>query len=264
MVLVVVGILFGSCGTPDVAPVQDEQQAVTQGAGAGSLAECETGADLAENPDCRFVAYVNSINTFWDDSFAARNARYRPAVTTVFTGQVTTDGCGSASSAVGPFYCPADETVYFDLTFFDELERVYGASGGDFADAYVIAHEYGHHISNLTGSFDKVRTQRGPESDAVRLELQADCYAGIWASGAEEGTGPNGEPFLLTVTEEDIAEGLDAARVVGDDDIQQAFQGSVSPETWTHGSSQQRQRWFRIGYESGDFATCDTFRATTL
>ena len=203
------------------------------------------------------------MQSFWDEEFTRRGAQYSPARTNVFTGGVQT-GCGQASSAVGPFYCPADRGVYVDLGFYEELQTRFGGQGGDFAEAYVLAHEYGHHIQNLTGQMQQVRTQQGPDSDAVRLELQADCYAGVWAYHAVSTPGPDGEPLIVELTQQDIQEGLNAAQIVGDDWIQERFQGTVTPETWTHGSSEQRQRWFLQGYERGDLAACDTFSASRL
>lgn len=220
--------------------------------------ECQTGADIDENPDCRFVLYVNSIQDYWQDEFARRGATYPMAVTTFFTGSVTT-GCGTASAQVGPFYCPADRGVYLDLGFFDELRTRFGASGGAFGEAYVLAHEYGHHIQNLTGQMQQVQPGSGPTSDAVRLELQADCYAGVWTSRALSTDTEDGQPLITEVSQQDIQDGLDAAQVVGDDYIQERFQGTVSPESWTHGSSEQRQRWFSTGLESGRLESCDTF-----
>lgn len=220
---------------------------------------CETGADAAERQDCRIVAFVNSIQDHW----AAAIDGYRPTVTNFFSGSVTTGGCGSATSAVGPFYCPADQQVYIDLGFFETLESRFGASGGDFAEAYVLAHEYGHHVQNLLG----IRGDRdqGAESDAVRQELQADCFAGTWAHHAT--TTPDastGEVLILELTRRDIEEALSAAAAVGDDRIQEAATGQVDPHTWTHGSAEQRQRWFLVGYDTGDPTDCDTFAATDL
>ena len=223
------------------------------------LEECRTGADAERSQECRIVAVVNSIQQLWSQQVEG----YRPAVTNFFTGSVTTNGCGSASSAVGPFYCPADEQIYVDLGFFDDLESRFGAQGGDFAEAYVLAHEYGHHVQNLVG----IRAERGsgPESEAVRQELQADCFAGVWAHHATTTPDPaTGEVLILELTDEDIREALSAAAAVGDDRIQESATGQVDPHTWTHGSAEQRQRWFLTGYDTGDPNRCDTFAAAQL
>jgi predicted metalloprotease len=211
--------------------------------------ECRTGEDAAERQDCRIIGYVNSIQDYWSGALDG----YQRAPTTFFTGQVST-GCGQASSAVGPFYCPNDQGIYIDLGFFEVLENQLGAEGGPFAEAYVLAHEYGHHIQNLTGVLTGGGGQ-GAESRAVRTELQADCYAGVWGFHAVD-TG-----FLEPITDEQVAQAMDTAEAIGDDRIQAKTQGQVNPETWTHGSSEQRQEWFRIGLDTGDPNRCDTFNA---
>jgi predicted metalloprotease len=261
LVILLVALCTG--GDPSSVIETTNQVQAQQGEIDSLETQCQIGADVEENPDCRFVFYVNSIQDYWDDEFARRGATYSPATTNFFTGAVQT-GCGGASSQVGPFYCPADQSVYLDLGFFDQLRTQFGGSGGDFAEAYVLAHEYGHHIQNLTGQMQQVRPGSGPTSGAVRLELQADCYAGVWARHATTTDTAEGEPLITEVTEEDINEGLNAAATVGDDYIQERFQGTVSPESWTHGSSEQRQRWFAVGYRTGDLAACDTFSTNQL
>ncbi|MGD0527767.1 MAG: neutral zinc metallopeptidase [Polyangiaceae bacterium] len=209
-----------------------------------------------ESPEVHFVGFVlDDVQTTWSNLFFAERGRaYRHAKLVLYTDSTRT-GCGIGSAATGPFYCPADEQIYLDLGFFRELSGKLGARG-QFAQAYVIAHEMGHHVQKLLGvDMSSVGTARGATSGSVRLELQADCYAGIWAHSTKERN---------LLDSGDIDSALGAAAAVGDDRLQRMATGTVSPEAWTHGSSAERKRWFTKGYTSGKLADCDTFGASSL
>lgn len=209
----------------------------------------------------RFVDVVSgNIDAVWTEMFRRSGETYRRPDAMVLYDRATGTGCGMGQSAMGPFYCPADRKVYLDLSFWQELETKFGA-GGEAARAYVIAHEIGHHVQNLTGASDQARRMgaKGAESGSVRLELQADCYAGVWAAHAA--TVSDGQ---VALDPRDIEDGLRAASAVGDDTLQQRSQGQVMPDAFTHGSSEQRMRWFRKGVQTGDPAACDTFSARSL
>jgi len=225
------------------------------GGGEGTEVACQTGEQANESIDCRMDGAYASLDLYW----AGQVDGYRsPADFVLFTDGVST-GCGNASSAVGPFYCPPDESIYLDTGFYDELSSQFGATAGPLAQLYVVAHEWGHHIQNITGQTEGLDTsQTGPDSDGVRLELQADCFAGAWVGAAETTVDENGVPFLEPVTPQQLADALNAAEAIGDDRIQETTQGQVNPETWTHGSSEQRQKWFEVGRTQGPQA-CDTF-----
>jgi uncharacterized protein len=257
IVLLQSGVLGGSGGSPGAS---------TGGTGTtGTLANCRTGADANNNESCALLADINSIQSFWAVELPKQGGpQYTKAKAVFFDGQ-TSSGCGAAQSAMGPFYCPVDKHVYLDRTFFkDMLQGQLGAKGGPFSEAYVLAHEYGHHVQDLLGTMSKVHTQQGPTSDSVRLELQADCYAGIWTKHATTAPDQSGQPFILDLTKDDISRALDAARAVGDDRIQQRTSGRVNPEQWTHGSAEERMRWFTTGMQQGTLQACDTFSAKQL
>lgn len=239
-------------------------------AGTGSdavsqqISQCRTGADANRDDTCRVIGTVNSVQDFWDTYLPKHGKQYRQAKTVLYQGSTQTQ-CGTGSAQMGPFYCPLDSQVYIDVSFFNDLSTKYGADGGSLAQMYVVAHEYGHHVQQLTGVLNRAQQDpQGPQSGAVRTELQADCYAGLWVRHASTTKDAEGRTLLKPVTQQDISSALSAASAVGDDRIQQKAQGHVTPESWTHGSSAQRQKWFMAGYNSGDMNACDTFNTPNL
>jgi predicted metalloprotease len=254
LLVVVVALVFGG----NVLGGGDSDQSAT-------LDQCADGSD-ADRQDCRIAIDVNAIQAFWADALPEQgDVDYAEADTAYLAGSTST-GCGQATSAMGPFYCPNDKTVYLDLTFFDDmLQGQLGASGGEFQEAYVLAHEYGHHIQDLLGTLGEHQSgATGATSESVRIELQADCYAGIWTHYATTAKDEQGEPFITEISDQDIKDAIDAATAVGDDRIQQQTSGRVNPDQWTHGSAAERVQWFQTGYGAGQLAACDTFAPGAL
>jgi predicted metalloprotease len=226
--------------------------------------ECSSAnPDRTGNLDCQNTLYINSIQAFWTTELPqVFNVTYQKADTEFFTGQTQT-GCGVADSGAGPFYCPEDQKVHIDLTFYQQLTDQFGAKG-QFAQPYVLAHEYGHRIQDLVGTMAKVNQyeqQGGTTANrySVMLELQADCYAGVWAAHATQTKDAAGRPIFTSVTQQDVTDAVNAAGAVGDDAIQKQAGQQVNPDTFTHGSSAQREQWVSQGYKTGDPKQCDTF-----
>ena len=265
IILLIIGLIFGI--NPGQLPTNpgggggfnDGQVQAGGSTDPNAFAECRTGADANKNDRCRVIATVNSLNAFWSAELPRYGREYPPAKTILYTGS-TQSGCGTASNQVGPFYCPLDKQVYIDSDFFAILSQQFGSSTGPLAQEYVVAHEYGHYIQDLLGLLDRAQQDpRGTDSGAVRVELMADCLGGVWVHHAVNTKDARGTTFLKPLTDKDIADALSAASAVGDDNIQEKAQGRVTPENWTHGSSQARKLWFTTGYESGDLNQCDTF-----
>jgi predicted metalloprotease len=230
------------------------------------VSQCKTGADANKYDVCRIVGTVNSVQAYWRDALPRDVQRqYQDAKTLIYSGQAQS-ACGTASNATGPFYCPSDQRVYIDASFFDELTSKFGADGGPLAQEYVVAHEYGHHVQDLLGILSKGQDGKtGPQSGGVRIELMADCLAGVWAKHASSTKDASGTTLLEPLTDSDIQSALSAAAAVGDDHIQSTLgNGRVDQESWTHGSSASREKWFTTGYHSGDLNMCDTFATNDL
>jgi predicted metalloprotease len=250
IIVIVVMNLLGGTGGPSGG---------LQGGGGGALASLDPANDQKQ-----FInAIVVDVQTFWADEFT-RTGRQYPKTTLVLFADSTQSGCGVASSETGPFYCPADAYVYLDAGFFDELHQRFGAPG-DFAEAYVIAHEFGHHVQDALGTMDKVAAEQQADPGqanelSIRLELQADCYAGVW--GHSVWANPD-QANVESITEADVLEAVKAAEAVGDDRIQQQATGTIDKESWTHGSADQRAKWFNTGFRQGTIEGCDTFTVAT-
>ncbi len=267
VVLLILSLLFGGdifgggSSLPGGQSVPQQQQ---QAGSSDRFAKCRTGADANRYVECRVIATQNSVEAFWGEELPRYGVNYSKAGLVLYQG-ATQSACGTASNAVGPFYCPLDQKVYIDASFFNELTSRFGADDGALAQEYVVAHEYGHHVQDLLGALQNAQQDpQGAESGAVRTELQADCYAGIWANHAASTEDAHGTTYLKPLTQRDVQSALSAAAAVGDDRIQQKAQGRVTPETWTHGSSAERQKWFLTGYQTGDVRQCDTFNAASL
>ncbi|MDT5095834.1 MAG: uncharacterized protein QOH60_5197 [Mycobacterium sp.] len=258
LLILVVALLLGV----DPSTVAPPQTQAGSDQGGFDTSQCKTADDANKILGCKIIATGNSVDAVWAELLGPNYTR--PQIR-LFSNQVNT-ACGAATTAVGPFYCPADQTAYFDTGFFDVLVQQFGSSGGPLAQEYVVAHEFGHHVQNLLGDIGKSQQgAQGATGGSVRTELQADCYAGVWAHYAstvkQQSTGV---PFLKPLTDQDIADALSAASSVGDDRIQKETSGRVNPESWTHGSSEQRQHWFKVGSDTGDYKQCDTYHAPNL
>ena len=269
LLIVLIGAFLGvdlsainGSGSPfDTSQVQAGGQESTT-----SFEQCKTGADANRDDTCRIVGTVNSVQAYWQDALPADVGRqYRAAKTVIYEG-ATQSPCGTASNQTGPFYCPSDERIYIDASFFDELTSRFGADSGALAQEYVVAHEYGHHVENILGFLAKGQDGRtGPKSGGVRIELMADCMAGVWANHAATTKDDEGNTLLKPLTKADVQSALSAAAAVGDDHIQESLGGgNVNQDLWTHGSSESRQKWFLAGYQSGTVNSCDTFSTDDL
>jgi predicted metalloprotease len=249
------------------------QQLASNGGGGSSSSggdktatnSCHTGADANGSESCAVDLFTNSVQDFWSKAYPEQTGKAYDEIKTVRFQGSTSSACGQASEEMGPFYCPNDKQVYLDTDFFDDmLTGQLGAQGGPFSIGYVIAHEYGHHIEDQLGLLARMRSQQGPESDSVRIELMADCLAGVWAKGAQETVDASGAPIISDLTKDDVARAIDAAQAVGDDRIQKRSTGKVNTDSFTHGSAAQREHWFESGLTNGTIKGCNTFETDRL
>ena len=256
IVFLLINVLGGGSGIDTTQLVPPDGNVQGQGAGEGDLAtRCNTTGAIDKYDDCYLVKVYNEVNEVWTDEFARAGDKYTQPGLTFFTQAVNT-GCGQASSQVGPFYCPPDQMIYIDIGFLQQLQQQFGAQGR-YAQAYILAHEAGHHLQTLFGTERKVRAaqQSQPSKQnqlSVAMELQADCYAGVWSKLADDAGN-------VSIGDAEVQQAQDAAAAVGDDRIQQQTQGRVDKESWTHGSAAQRKQWFTTGRTTGDVNACDTF-----
>ena len=257
IVYLLINVLGGGSGIDTAQLVPQDGSVQGQGTGEGDLeTRCNTQGAIDKYDDCFLVKVYNEINEVWTDEFARAGEKYEQPGLTFFTQAVNT-GCGQASSQVGPFYCPPDQMIYIDIGFLQQLQQQFGAQGR-YAQAYILAHEAGHHLQTLFGTERKVRAaqQSQPSKQnelSVAMELQADCYAGVWSKLADDAGN-------VSIGDAEVQQAQDAAAAVGDDRIQQQTQGRVDKESWTHGSAAQRKQWFTTGRTTGDVNACDTFR----
>ena len=263
IIMLILALIFGiPTGQDPTNPGGGDSGQVDSGGqqSDSGFSQCKTGADANTNDTCRVVGTVNSVNQFWATELAKKQRTWRMTKTVLYSGS-TQSACGTASNQVGPFYCPLDQKVYIDASFFQILEQQFGSSTGALAQEYVVAHEYGHALQDQLGILGRAQQDpQGEQSGSVRMELMADCLGGVWAKHASSTNDEDtGQPFLKALSTQDIKDALSAASSVGDDRIQQKTQGRVTPESWTHGSSEARQRWFAQGYKTGDLNQCDTF-----
>jgi predicted metalloprotease len=258
LIYILISVLGGDStggGLPQLVP-QDGSVQEGQGGDSDLATRCNQKGAIEQYDDCFLVKVYNEVNEVWTDEFARAGETYQQPALTFFTQAVNT-GCGQASSQVGPFYCPPDQSIYIDIGFLDQLQQQFGAQGR-YAQAYILAHEAGHHLQTLFGIERKVRAAQQADPDkqnelSIAMELQADCYAGVWSKLADDAGN-------VSVGDAEVQQAQDAAAAVGDDRIQQQTQGRVDEESWTHGSAAQRKQWFTTGRTSGDVNACDTFK----